>query len=251
MKKTLLATSVAFALGLSSFAYAQPTLTENDNNNLADNYSNAMDDDNNNAAVESIAQDDDNNTGSYGGLAQDDDNNNASDGSIAQDDYNNNLEHSYNSKTDNSVNTLTKTKTETETEVKDSYNVKTKTDNSVETEDSYNVKTKTDSSVNRWAHAEKGSIAMNDGNTVYNTETEIGDIEVELAVNSSDLDGYVSYNSVTTTFGEVLPTSATVNAYNLIDNGSANFKGVGIVTQNSGTSSLNQASINVQSNLAF
>ncbi len=279
VSKTLLATSMALALGVSAAAFAQPTL--NDDNNFADNTSTAMDDRNN--IGNTVAKSDSDIDDSYNTKTEtetktklEDSYNSKTDNSVntltkaetenktkIEDSYNaktetkSKIEDSYNTKTDNSVRTLTKAETENKTKVEDSYN--TKTDNSVKTltktetktkiEDSYN--SKTDNSVNRTAKAEKGSVAMNDGNTVYYSETVIDDIEVELAVNNADLNGTVSYNTVTTTIGPEVPPSATIDAHNRIDDYSANFKGVGIITQNSAASSLTQANINVQSHLAF
>jgi len=305
VSKTLLATSMALALGVSAAAFAQPTL--NDDNNFADNTSTAMDDRNN--IGNTVAKSDSDIDDSYNTKTEtetktklEDSYNSKTDNSVntltkAETENKTKIEDSYNAKTDNSVKTLTKAETENKTKIEDSYNAKTetkskiedsyntKTDNSVRTltkaetenktkvEDSYNTKTdnsvktltktetktkiedsynsKTDNSVNRTAKAEKGSVAMNDGNTVYYSETVIDDIEVELAVNNADLNGTVSYNTVTTTIGPEVPPSATIDAHNRIDDYSANFKGVGIITQNSAASSLTQANINVQSHLVF
>src|SRR5690554_5495111 len=253
MKKTLLATSIVLTLGFSAHTYAQPSF---DDINFADDGSTSMEDGNlvGNSLDLDAALD-----------ASTNDSNNTNTTNTADVDANVDVDastnDSNNSVTKTSADTVTKTNLDLDADVdvdastNDSNNTATITKTSADTvtKTSTDIAVDADVDVSRTSTADNGSISMNDGNTVTNTNTEItiGDINVDTAGNQAELTASVSGNTITMTAGGLEALPGSIDASNNISGGSMNFTGVGLATQNTGAAASTQASINVQSNLAF
>jgi|SRR5690606_28751359 len=279
MKKTLLATSIALTLGFSAQTYAQPSF---DDINFADDGSTSMEDGNLIGNTATVTNDldatiDASTTNTADVDANVDASTNDSNNSISKSsadtitktdldlnadvDLDASTNDSNNSITKSSADTITKTALDLDADVdvdastNDSNNTATITKTSADTvtKTSTDIAVDADVDVSRTSTADNGSISMNDGNTVTNTNTEItiGDINVDTAVNQAELTASVSGNTITMTAGGLEALPGSIDASNNISGGSMNFTGVGLATQNTGAAASTQASINVQSNLAF
>src|SRR5690554_735423 len=267
MKKTLLATSIVLTLGFSAHTYAQPSF---DDINFADDGSTSMEDGNLvgnsldlDAALHANTNDSNHtnttNTADVDANVDVDASTNDSNNSVTKTsadtvtktnldlDADVDVDASTNdsNNTVTKTNTLTKTSADTVTKTKVDLNADVDLDNS--TNDSNNTTTTTTNT------ADNGSVAMNDGNTVTasNTELTIGDLNIDTAVNRTELTASVTGNTITMSAGGLEAVPGSIDASNSISGGSMNFTGVGLATQNSGAAASTQASISVQSNLAF
>ena len=268
---SLLASAIALALGTTGLAHADDvntagvassvTTTDINGNELSSgSYNDSADSSYNDDYSQDGSYNDvdtETETSSHNDTATDSFNSAASDShdDTATDSFNNTEVDSHDDNTadsNNITNTVTDSNDETNTATDSFNNTETITETETETEVTTITETETETETTTITETEtetssESEVTMDSYNDSYDNSVTVGNIDA--AINSSVLEGEVAYNNTENYAVSALGT-ATLSQDNSVD-GAMSFAGVNAITQNTGSNSLTQSSVNIQSNLSF